>query len=119
MSRRHWISVLVTTAVLTAAPLAQNQSPRKASGASSPEAPKEDARTQKLKADAVSAVDGMQTFTQQMVDQIFSFGELGFQEFETNRYLIDILKKNGFTVQKGDRGHPDRVHGDLGIRESR
>ena len=28
---------------------------------------------------------------------IFSFGELGFQEIETNRYLIDILKKNGFT----------------------
>ena len=101
MSRRHWISVLVTTAVLTAAPLAQNQSSKKTSAASSPEAAKEDARTQKLKAEAVSAVDGMQTFTQQMVDQIFSFGELGFQETETNRYLIDILEKNGFTVQKG------------------
>ena len=48
----------------------------------------------------------MQTFTQQMVDSIFSFGELGFQEFETNRYLIDILKKNGFTVQKGVAGIP-------------
>ena len=106
MSRRHWISVLVTTAVLTAAPLAQNQSSRKASGASSPEAAKEDARTQKLKAEAVSAVDGMQTFTQQMVDQIFSFAELGFQETETNRYLIDILEKNGFTVQKGVAGIP-------------
>ena len=106
MSRRHWISVLVTTAVLTAAPLAQNQPPRKASGASSPEAAKEDARTQKLKAEAVSAVDGMQTFTQQMVDQIFSFAELGFQETETNRYLIDILEKNGFTVQKGVAGIP-------------
>ena len=106
MSRRHWISVLVTTAVLTAAPLAQNQSPRKASGASSPETAKEDARTQKLKAEAVSAVDGMQTFTQQMVDQIFSFAELGFQETETNRYLIDILEKNGFTVQKGVAGIP-------------
>ena len=101
MSRRHWISVLVTTAVLTAAPLAQNQSSKKTSAASSPEAAKEDARTQKLKAEAVSAVDGMQTFTQQMVDQIFSFAELGFQETETNRYLIDILEKNGFTVQKG------------------
>ena len=106
MSRRHWINVLVTTAVLTAAPLAQNQSPRKASGASSPETAKEDARTQKLKAEAVSAVDGMQTFTQQMVDQIFSFAELGFQETETNRYLIDILEKNGFTVQKGVAGVP-------------
>jgi aminobenzoyl-glutamate utilization protein B len=106
MSRRHWISVLVTTAVLTAAPLAQNQSSKKTSAASSPEAAKEDARTQKLKAEAVSAVDGMQTFTQQMVDQIFSFAELGFQETETNRYLIDILEKNGFTVQKGIAGIP-------------
>src|SRR6478736_4641529 len=106
MSRRHWISVLVTTAVLTAAPLAQNQTPRKASGASSPEAAKEDARTQKLKNEALADVDARQTFTQQMVDQIFSFAELGFQETETNRYLIDILEKNGFTVQKGVAGIP-------------
>ena len=41
-----------------------------------------------------------------MVDSIFSFGELGFQEIETNRYLIDILKKNGFTVQEGVAGIP-------------
>jgi aminobenzoyl-glutamate utilization protein B len=106
MSRRHWMSVLVTTAVLTAAPLAQNKPARKAAEAKSPEAPKEDARTQKLKAEAMADVDGMQTFTQQMVDSIFSFAELGFQEVETNRYLIDILEKNGFTVQKGIAGIP-------------
>jgi aminobenzoyl-glutamate utilization protein B len=43
---------------------------------------------------------------QRMVDQIFSYGELGFQEIETNRYLIDILKTNGFTVQEGVAGIP-------------
>ena len=48
----------------------------------------------------------MKDFTQQMVDQIFSFGELGFQEVETNRYLIDILKKNGFAVEEGVAGIP-------------
>ena len=48
----------------------------------------------------------MKVFTQQMVDSVFSFGELGFQEFETNRYLIDILKKNGFTVEEGVAGIP-------------
>ena len=48
----------------------------------------------------------MATFTQQMVDSIFSFGELGFQEVETHRYLIDLLKKNGFTVQEGIAGIP-------------
>ena len=63
-------------------------------------------------------VDKMQTFTQQMIDSIFSFGELGFQEIETNRYLIDILEKNGFTRAEGRRRHPDRVHGDLGIRQA-
>ena len=105
MNRRHWISVLAVTAVLTAAPMAQNRprTPATADAAARPAAPatKEDARTAKLKAEAVAAVDGMQVFTQQMVDSIFSFGELGFQEVETNRYLIDILEKNGFTVQKG------------------
>ena len=41
-----------------------------------------------------------------MVDQIFSYGELGFQEVETNRYLIDVLKKNGFAVEEGIAGIP-------------
>ena len=48
----------------------------------------------------------MATFTQQMVDQIFSYGELGFQEQETHRYLVDLLKKNGFTVEEGIAGIP-------------
>src|SRR3989304_3244765 len=68
--------------------------------------PKDDARIEKLKNDAAAEVDSMRVFTQQMVDSVFSFGELGFQEFETNRYLIDILKKNGFTVQEGIAGVP-------------
>ena len=106
MSRRHWLSVLVTTAVLTATPLAQNKPTQKTADAKPPEPAKDDARTQKLKAEALASVDEMQTFTQQMVDSIFSFAELGFQEFETNRYLIDILEKNGFTVQKGIAGIP-------------
>jgi aminobenzoyl-glutamate utilization protein B len=106
MSRQNWFCVLAATAVVTAAPVAQKQSPRDVAGTTAHEPAKEDSRTQKLKAEAVTAVDGMQTFTQQMVDQIFSFGELGFQEVETNRYLIDILEKNGFTVQKGVAGIP-------------
>ena len=106
MSRRHWISVLATTAVLTAAPLAQNRPSRPPAGTAAPDAARDDTRTQKLKAEAAADVEGMQTFTQQMVDSIFSFGELGFQEIETNRYLIEILEKNGFTVQKGVAGIP-------------
>ena len=63
-------------------------------------------RAERLKADAVKDVESMKVFTQQMVDSIFSFAELGFQEIETHRYLVDILKKNGFTVQEGIAGIP-------------
>jgi len=41
-----------------------------------------------------------------MNDQVFSFAELGFQEFETSKYLKDILRKNGFAVDEGIAGIP-------------
>ena len=59
-----------------------------------------------LKAEAVAEVDHLQTFTQQMVDQIFSYSELGFQEFETSRYVTAILEKNGFKIEHGTAGIP-------------
>jgi len=59
-----------------------------------------------LKHEAVEETDKLQTFTQQMVDQIFSYSELGFQEFETSRYVTGILAKNGFKVEKGIAGIP-------------
>jgi aminobenzoyl-glutamate utilization protein B len=59
-----------------------------------------------LKAEAVAEIDKMQTLTQQMVDQIFSFSELGFQEVETSRYLTALLEKNGFQVERGIAGIP-------------
>ena len=51
-------------------------------------------------------VDGMREDIARMNDQVFSFGELGFQEFETSKYLTGILKKNGFTVQDNLAGIP-------------
>jgi aminobenzoyl-glutamate utilization protein B len=90
---------LFLAAALVAAPVAQDRSaPAKL--------PKADPRLEKLKAEAIADVDAMKDLTQQMVDQIFSFGELGFQETETNRYLIEILKKHGFAVQEGIAGIP-------------
>jgi aminobenzoyl-glutamate utilization protein B len=59
-----------------------------------------------FKKEATAEVDKMKDFSAQMVDQVFSFGELGFQEFETSRYLIDVLKKNGFQVKEGISGIP-------------
>lgn len=54
-----------------------------------------------FKTEALAEIDSMQVFTQQMVDQIFSFSELGFQEYETSKYLTGILESNGFTVRRG------------------
>src|SRR5213596_1965283 len=59
-----------------------------------------------LKQEVVRDVLSRAQFTQQMVDQIFSFAELGFQETETSRYLVDLLRKNGFTVREGIAGVP-------------
>jgi aminobenzoyl-glutamate utilization protein B len=61
---------------------------------------------EKLKRDAASGVDGMKDFTQQMIDQVFSYGELAFQEVETSKYLTGILEKNGFRVERGYAGMP-------------
>ncbi|MDQ3674345.1 MAG: amidohydrolase [Gemmatimonadota bacterium] len=66
----------------------------------------DDAGLEALKQEVVRDVDARRVFTQQMVDQIFSFGELGFQEVETSRYLVDVLKKDGFSVQEGIAGIP-------------
>jgi aminobenzoyl-glutamate utilization protein B len=59
-----------------------------------------------LKAEIIRAIDSRAKLAQQMVDQVFSFGELGMQEVETSRYLAGVLEKNGFTVQRGVAGIP-------------
>jgi aminobenzoyl-glutamate utilization protein B len=59
-----------------------------------------------MKADLSGQIDGMKKQAQVMVDSVFSFGELGFQEFETSKYLSDMLEKNGFKVERGYAGIP-------------
>jgi len=63
-------------------------------------------RVEALKKEAAEAVEAMRTETQQMVDQVFSFGELGFQEVETSKYLAGILEKNGFKIERSYAGIP-------------
>jgi len=58
------------------------------------------------KSQLVQAIEGRRKFTANIVDQIFSYGELGFQEFETSRYLVGLLRDNGFTVEEGIAGIP-------------
>ena len=63
-------------------------------------------KLEELKREAIAEVDGLCVLTQQMVDQIFSFSELGFQEYETSKYITGILEKNGFKVDRGVVGMP-------------
>lgn len=60
----------------------------------------------KLKAEAVAAVDARKDQAQQINDMLFSFSELGFQEVETYTYLTTLLEKEGFTIQKNISGMP-------------
>jgi aminobenzoyl-glutamate utilization protein B len=68
--------------------------------------PADTPRITQLKDEAAAEVEKLREFSQQMVDQLFSYGELGFQEFETSTYLVNVLKKNGFTVETNVAGIP-------------
>ena len=63
-------------------------------------------REASLKADLAGQIDGMKKQAQVMVDSVYSFGELGFQEFETSKYLTGILEKEGFRIERGVAGIP-------------
>jgi aminobenzoyl-glutamate utilization protein B len=108
-TRSWWLTGLAGLVVLAiAVPQAQR------GGQSSPTPPtplatavsKPDARVMKLKETVSADVLAMADLGQKMVDSVFSFGELGFQEFETQRYLTGILKQNGFTIETGIAGIP-------------
>ncbi len=65
-----------------------------------------DARLPDLKDEALEAVEARSKQVQEIVDMLFSFGELGFQEFETQRYLTGILEDAGFDIELGVAGMP-------------
>ena len=64
------------------------------------------ARLEALKRDVIAEVEARRQLTQQIVDSLFSFSELGFQEIETGRYLTGILEREGFTIRRGLAGIP-------------
>ncbi len=100
-------------ATLLAACAVQLAVPRAAAGQRAPSAADSikynypsTARIDALKAEAAREIDARAKMIQVMVDQVFSYGELGFQEVETSRYLSGLLEENGFTVQRGVAGIP-------------
>jgi aminobenzoyl-glutamate utilization protein B len=101
--RKHRARVVIVVLVAltaTVSPATQGQAPGGSAAVSAP--PKLAA----YKQEAAASVDAMYALAQQMVDSVFSFGEIGFQEFETQRYLTGILEKEGFTVERGVAGIP-------------
>jgi aminobenzoyl-glutamate utilization protein B len=99
---RAWRLFVLVALVATTTSLA-TQSDRPASPAAAASSPPKLAQ---YKQEAVASIDGMYDLAQQMVDSVFSFGEIGFQEHETQRYLTAILEREGFTVQRGVAGIP-------------
>ena len=71
-----------------------------------PSAAQPDTRRDALKQDVIAEVEDLRELTQQIVDSVFGFSEIGFQEFETQRYLTAVLERNGFSVQRGVAGIP-------------
>jgi aminobenzoyl-glutamate utilization protein B len=100
-SRLTIAAALAITVSVTAAPVQRSEKV-----VMKPVARADNSKLTQYKKEAAAEVDDMRQMTQQMVDQVFSFGELGFQEFETSKYLTGILRKNGFTVEEGIGGIP-------------
>ncbi|HYO80509.1 MAG TPA: hypothetical protein VES20_03840, partial [Bryobacteraceae bacterium] len=62
--------------------------------------------TDVLKQAAAEMIEARSKFTQVMVDSIFSFSELGYQEKATADYVTGLLAKEGFRIQRGAAGMP-------------
>ena len=56
-------------------------------------------KIEKIKIEASSIVESNFKNTQVMIDKVFSFAELGFQEVETSKYLTKILNENDFEIE--------------------
>lgn len=61
---------------------------------------------EQLKKEVIAAIERRRKLIQEVVDSLYSFGELGFQEVETSRYLAALLERNGFAVERGVAGMP-------------
>lgn len=99
-SRVVWLVMAAVTVVAGAGAAPVQAQAKRATPA------RDEARVEALKKEAAAEVEKLAAFTQQMVDAVFSFGELGFQEFETHKYLVGILREHGFTVEEGVAGMP-------------
>jgi aminobenzoyl-glutamate utilization protein B len=67
---------------------------------------KSNKQIEKLKSQVSDLVQADAKNSQVMVDKVFSFAELGFQEVESSKYLTGILEVNGFEIENSISGIP-------------
>jgi aminobenzoyl-glutamate utilization protein B len=94
--RRGQLSIAILIGAMTAA----------AGQAKETKSPLHPKRLEAWKAEAITEVERSEKLGQEIVDSVFSFGELGFQETETSRYLKEILVRNGFAIEDDIAGIP-------------
>src|SRR5262245_5573144 len=99
------VSRLLTIGVLAAVTVSLSPQQPPPSQPAAPAAPA-NPKLEQYKKDVSLEVDGMREDIQRMNDQVFSFAEPGFQEFETSKYLTGILRKNGFSIEENLAGIP-------------
>ena len=61
---------------------------------------------ERLRQEVLERVAARAKTVQEITDSLFSFSELGYQEFESTRYLVGILEQAGFDVTQGVAGMP-------------
>ena len=66
----------------------------------------QDPRLDELLAAVETEVEAREKLVQEIIDKLFSFAELGFQETETFDYLVPLLREHGFEVEEGIAGIP-------------
>jgi aminobenzoyl-glutamate utilization protein B len=64
------------------------------------------ARLAELIPQVEAEVEARAKLVQEIIDKLFSFSELGFQEVETLNYLVPLLREHGFQVEEGIAGIP-------------
>jgi aminobenzoyl-glutamate utilization protein B len=63
-------------------------------------------RIERFKIAVAQGVESRSKLSQVMNDSVFSYGELAYQEFETSKYLTQVLEENGFSVEREVAGLP-------------
>ena len=55
---------------------------------------------------AIAAIDGMRSDLSTWTKTIFDFGETAWREYRSAAFYVDLLRKEGFSVEEGSAGMP-------------